>query len=82
MQLAHDLGELSRGEALRAVEKGAGRVVVYFDAQPSAPAAMAANDMRPTIRFGTVAWPGSTMTGRCESRLTASTAERSKVLRV
>ena len=50
--------------------------------RPSAPAATAARLMRSTIHALPQAWEGSTTTGRWESCFTASTAERSRVLRV
>ena len=50
--------------------------------RPSAPAAMAAMLIRSTIHALPQAWEGSTTTGRWDSCFTASTAERSRVLRV
>ena len=49
---------------------------------PYAPTAMAARASGYTIQNLPVAWLGSTTTGRWLSRFTASTADRSRVLRV
>src|SRR5699024_10266424 len=49
---------------------------------PSAPTAIAARARAGTIHALPVACEGSTMMGRCETFLTATIAERSRVLRV